>query len=99
MGVNSSASFNLQSDLSNSPLGITRGGLLLDPVEDKIVPGVGVQLPGLLLQVLHHPPDVVEFPEKLLLDQPLLLTVKVKLARLGFLSYQLECGVERSEGK
>ena len=72
--------------LSDSPLCITRGSLLLDPVEDQVVPGVGVQLPGLLLQVLHHPPDVVEFPEELLLEQALLLTVQVMLARGGLLS-------------
>ena len=76
----------LPSYLSDSPLCIPRGSLLLDPVEDEIVPGVGVQLPGLLLQVLHHPPDVVQFPEELLLDEPLLLTVKVLLARGGVVS-------------
>ena len=69
--------------LSDGPLCIARGALLLDPVEDEIVPGVGVQLPGLLLQILHHPPDVEQFPEELLLEQPLLLTVKVMQARLG----------------
>ena len=47
-------------NLSDSPLGVPSRAILLDPVEDEVVPRVGVQLPRLLLQLLHDPPEETE---------------------------------------
>ena len=43
--------------LFDSKLSITAATVLSDSIEHKVTPGVVVQLPGLLLEVLHTPLD------------------------------------------
>ena len=69
--------------LPHSPLAVAGGPVLLHPIEDEIVPGVGVQLPGLLLQVLHHPGDVGQFAKELLVQESVLLPA-IELLEFGW---------------
>ena len=80
--------------LPHRPLTVPPRPVLLQTVEHQIVPRVGVQLPGLLLEVLHHPGDVGQLPEELLLEETVLLPGLRQLQpQLVDVSHQVTQGV------